>query len=76
MHDKKIFTSPLTSQPVDANRKFNLWETVKGPYLSRGIFDKQAINKSAQLWFVMHPVLWKVVTAIFLLICFIYLIRD
>ncbi len=52
------------------------WLTVKGPYLSRGAFDKQATNKSMQLWFVMLPILWKAVLAIFVLLSFIILIRD
>ena len=65
---KTGYKSQMTGQPVEKNRKFNLWETVKGPYLSRGAFDKQAINKSFQLWFVMHPVLWKVIFLFFLFI--------
>ena len=56
---KMGYKSQMTGQPVEKDRKFNLWETVKGPFLSRGAFDKQAQNKSLQLWFIMHPVLWK-----------------
>lgn len=65
---KTGYKSQMTGQPVEKDRKFNLWNTVKGPYLSRGSFDKQAINKSYQLWFVTHPVLWK---AVFLFLLFI-----
>lgn len=65
---KTGYKSQETAQPVDKNRKYNLWETVKGAYLSRGAFDKQAVNRSFQLWFVMHPVLWKVSILIILLI--------
>ena len=64
----------MTGKPVEKDRKFNLWETVKGPYLSRGAFDKQAINKSLHLWFVMHPVLWKVVCLFFLFVMLAFVI--
>ena len=45
----------MTNQPVEENRKLNLWTTVKGPFKSHGTFDKEAVNKSLQLYFVMHP---------------------
>ena len=67
---KTGYRSQMTSEPVEADRQFNLWETVKGPFLSRGAFDKQAVNKSVQLWFVTHPILWKVILAIFVLVSF------
>ncbi len=70
---KTGYKSQMTDQPVDENRKFNLWETVKGPYLSRGAFDQRAINKSLQLWFVTNPILWRSILAVLILIIFIFL---
>ena len=52
---KTCYKSQMTNQPVEKDRKFNLWATVEGPFKSRGEFDKEAVNRSLQLYFVTHP---------------------
>jgi short-subunit dehydrogenase len=49
------YKSQMVHQPVSPERKVNLWETVKGPFLSRGDFSDRSVNYSFQLYFVMHP---------------------
>lgn len=68
---KTGYETQMTEEPVDKNRKFNLWETVQGPYSARGEFSKRSVNTSVQLWFVMHPILWKVVLGVLVLLVLI-----
>ena len=54
---KTCYKSQMTDQPVDKDRKFNLWTTVKGPFKAHGDFDKESTSRSGQLYLITHPML-------------------
>ena len=48
------YDSQQTSEPVDPNRRDNLFEPVSGDPGTHGIFDNQASEHSAQAWGTTH----------------------
>ena len=54
---KTGYTSQQTNQPVDPNRKSNIWEPVdqQQDYGAHGDFDARAKRTSWQLWVDTHP---------------------
>lgn len=48
------FDAQQTDQPVDPNRRDNLFEPVPGDFSARGDFDKRASAFSAETWLSLH----------------------
>jgi short-subunit dehydrogenase len=51
---KKGYKAQQTNEPVEPNRKNNIWEPVHEDRGAHGDFDKQAKTKSLTLWTSMH----------------------
>jgi short-subunit dehydrogenase len=64
---KTCYKSQMTNQPVEENRKVNLWTPVEGPFKSHGTFDKESTNKSLQLYLVMHPWIFRSILVLILI---------
>ena len=47
---KKGYQGQQTDEPINNNRKYNLWEPVPGDHGAHGTFDKKASYKSPLLW--------------------------
>ncbi len=48
------YASQQTDEPVDADRRNNLWEPVPGDHGARGAFDRRATSRSLELWATKH----------------------
>ena len=48
------YKSQQASQPLEPERKDNLWESVPGEFAARGEFDDKAHEQSVQWWLVTH----------------------
>ena len=48
------YDAQQTDEPVDPNRRDNLWEPVPGDHGAHGDFDNRATDYSVQLWANMH----------------------
>jgi NAD(P)-dependent dehydrogenase (short-subunit alcohol dehydrogenase family) len=48
------YDSQQTDEPVDPNRRDNLWEPVPGDHGAHGVFDDRASDHSEQLWATTH----------------------
>lgn len=49
------YDSQMTDEPVDPERRDNLFEPVEGDVGARGRFDNDAKDESLQLWFTTSP---------------------
>ncbi len=72
---KTGFDSQMRDEPVEENRQSNLWSTVNGPFKSHGEFDKEAVNRSLQLFFVKYPFVFWIGVGMIAMI-FLVLFRD
>ncbi len=50
------YDSQQTNQPVDPNRRDNLWHPIAGDHGARGRFTSRSIDSSAQVWMNQHLV--------------------
>jgi NAD(P)-dependent dehydrogenase (short-subunit alcohol dehydrogenase family) len=48
------YDSQQTDEPVDPNRRDNLWDPVPGDHGAHGTFDERAHRNSLQLWMTTH----------------------
>jgi NAD(P)-dependent dehydrogenase (short-subunit alcohol dehydrogenase family) len=48
------FKAQQTNEPVDPNRKDNLFEPVPGDFSARGAFDRRASDFSLETWLSLH----------------------
>jgi short-subunit dehydrogenase len=72
---KTCFEAQMTDEMVEENRKFNLWETVPGPFGAHGTFDKLAAKHCPQLFFVKHSCAVKWMMAISIAIVIFLIVR-